>query len=89
MKNAYTIILGKHPPKAYEEDWPHLDNRSTSYTVLGELEFLRLAEKIIDNTPAPWWWIFKGKGIELREEDLILSGAIDPDDMETIEGNLF
>ena len=89
MNNAYTIILGKHPPKANEEDWPHLKNRTTSYTVMGTTNFLQLVEKLINTTPAPWWWVFKGKGIELREEDLILSGAIDPDDMEIIEENLF
>lgn len=89
MKNAYTVILGRRPPKANEEDWPHLNNRATSHTVFGEMEFCKLIKELIDTVPAPWWWVFRGTGIELREEDLILSGAIDPDDMEIIEENLF
>ena len=82
MSKQYTIVLGKYYPGPNKEDWPTKENTSTIYVVDGIENLHNLMEKIIASAPAPWWWIFNG---DITEESLILSGAIDPDDMEIVE----
>jgi hypothetical protein len=37
--------------------------------------------QIIEKLSAPWWWVFDG---EISEDCLMLSGAIDPEDVYDI-----
>lgn len=85
MKKQYTIVLGKHYPGPNEEDWPTEENSSTTYIVNGVRNLRSLVNNIINLCPAPWWWIFNG---DITEDNLILSGAIDPDDIDIIKENL-
>lgn len=85
MKTYYTIVLAKKPPVADEEDWPRSKNCACKCMAYRQLDLYRLANTFIDNPPAPWWWIFDG---EINEDNLILSGAIDPDDIEIIKEHL-
>lgn len=83
MKKEYTIILAKRPIQGGEEDWPTEENTSCTYVVNSKTALIRQAKKLIDAWAAPWWWIFDG---DISSEDnLKLSGAIDPDDIEIIK----
>ena len=85
MKKQYTIVLGKRYPGPNEEDWPTKENSSTTYVVNSKTALYRQMRTLIEATPAPWWWIFDG---DIIEDNLILSGAIDPDDIDIIKENL-
>jgi hypothetical protein len=85
MKKEYTIVLAKRPIQGGEEDWPTTDNTSCTYVVNSKTALIRQASKLIDAWAAPWWWIFNG---DVTEDNLILSGAIDPDDIDIIKENL-
>jgi hypothetical protein len=82
MKKYYTIVLAKKPPMADEEDWPTPDNTLQTITVDCALDLYYVMNRYIEDAPAPWWWIFDG---DIDEDNLMLSGAIDPDDVEIIE----
>jgi hypothetical protein len=82
MKKYYTIVLAKKPPAADEEDWPNKDNTNCTYVVNSKKALLCKAKELINNWAAPWWWIFDG---DISEDNLKLSGAIDPDDIEIIK----
>ncbi len=82
MKKYYTIVLAKKPPVADEEDWPTKDNTNCTYVVNNKKALLHKAKELINNWAAPWWWIFDG---DVSEDNLKLSGAIDPDDIEIIK----
>jgi hypothetical protein len=81
-KRKFTIILGKCYPAPDEEDWPTETNTSCRYEVYGLVNLTGLMNRIINACPTPWWWIFEG---EVEEDNLILSGAIDPGDLDIIE----
>lgn len=84
MKKEYTIILAKYPIQGGEEDWPTEDNTSAVYNLNSPLDLYYVANRILENETlcAPWWWIFDG---DVDEDNLLLSGAIDPEDLEIIE----
>lgn len=85
MKKQYTIVLAKHSINHYEEDWPADDNISCTYFLRSKSALYRHMDELINSCVAPWWWIFDG---DIAEENLILSGAIDPDDIDIIKENL-
>jgi hypothetical protein len=85
MKRVFIIILGRHPINYDEEDWPIEENISCQYILSSKLALYRQMNRIIDSGIAPWWWIFDGN---IDEDNLILSGAIDPDDIDIIKENL-
>ena len=85
MKKQYTIVLGKHPIQGGEEDWPTKDNISCTYVINSKTALICQAKELINTWAAPWWWIFDG---DVTEDNLILSGAIDPDDIDIIKENL-
>ena len=82
MSKRYTVILAKHPIGGGEEDWPTDDNTSCVYFLKSKLALRRQMDALINSDVAPWWWIFDG---DVAEGNLILSGAIDPDDIEIIK----
>lgn len=85
MKKIYTIVLGKHYPGPDEEDWPTKENTTCTYVVNSKTALIRQAKELINSWAAPWWWIFNG---DVTENNLILSGAIDPDDIDIVKENL-
>lgn len=85
MKKQYTIVLANRPIQGGEEDWPTAKNISCTYVVNSKTALIRQAQILIDNWAAPWWWIFNGN---ITEDNLILSGAVDPDDIDIIKENL-
>ena len=85
MKRVFTIILGRHPINYDEEDWPTAENISCKYILNSKTILYRQMNQIINSGVAPWWWIFDG---DITEDNLILSGAIDPDDIDTVKENL-
>ena len=85
MKKQYTIVLGKCSPAPDEEDWPTKENSNCTYVLNSKTALYRQMKKLIDSWAAPWWWIFDG---DITEDNLILSGAIDPDDIDIIKENL-
>lgn len=85
MNKQYTIVLGKRYPRPDEEDWPTKENSSCTYVLNSKTALYRQMKKLIDSWAAPWWWIFNG---DITEDNLILSGAIDPDDIDIIKENL-
>ena len=84
MNKQYTIVLGKCYPRLDEEDWPTEENTACVYELHSVLDLAYQMSKIIDADicPAPWWWIFDGN---ITEDNLVLSGAIDPDDMDILD----
>ena len=90
MEKEYTIVLAKRPIQGTDEDWPTDDNISTVYNLHKPLDLYYVANRILESETlcAPWWWIFDGS---IDEDNLILSGAIDPEDLVVIEEyfNLF
>ena len=82
MKQQYTIVLGNSYPGPDEEDWPTEANTASTYVVNTLLDLAYCMSKIIEACPNPWWWIFDG---DITEDNLILSGAIDPDDMDILD----
>ena len=82
MKKEYAIVLGKRPIQGGEEDWPTDTNTDSVFVVNSKRSLLCKAKELIDNWAAPWWWIFDG---DISEDNLKLSGAIDPDDIEIIK----
>ncbi len=80
MKKYY-IILGKHAPVAGEADWPYPDNCTSTYTINGPTNLCYIMNQIIEKISAPWWWVFDG---EISESNVMLSGAIDPEDVYDI-----
>lgn len=85
MNKQYTIVLGKCYPGPDEEDWPTEENTSCTYVLNSKTALYRQMKKLINSWAAPWWWIFDG---DITEDNLILSGAIDPDDIDMIKENL-
>lgn len=85
MKKHYIVILAKRPIGGCEEDWPTDDNISCTYFLKSKAALRRQMEQLINAYVAPWWWIFDG---DVTEDNLILSGAIDPDDLEIIKESI-
>jgi hypothetical protein len=85
MKKQYTIVLGKCYPGPGEEDWPTEENTSCTYVINSKAALYRQMNQLINSWAAPWWWIFNG---DVTEDNLMLSGAIDPDDIDIIKENL-
>lgn len=85
MKKQYTIVLGKCYPGPDEEDWPTEENTQCIYILKSKAALRRQMNELIESVPSPWWWIFDG---DITEDNLILSGAIDPDDINIIKENL-
>ena len=82
MSKQYTIVLGKRYPFPNEEDWPTKENTSCTYVLNSKVALRRQMNELIESVPSPWWWIFDG---DIAEDNLMLSGAIDPDDIEIIK----
>ena len=82
MNKQYTIVVGKCYLKPDEEDWPTKDNTSCTYVLNSKAALRRLMNELINSWAAPWWWIFNG---DITEDNLVLSGAIDPDVIEIIK----
>lgn len=82
MRKQYTIILGNSYPRPNEEDWPTEENTKCTYILNSKAALRRQMSNLIKSVPSPWWWIFDGS---ITEDNLILSGAIDPDDIEIIK----
>ena len=82
MNKQYTIVLGKCYPGPDEEDWPTEENTAGTYVVNTLLDLAYHMSEIIEACPTSWWWIFDG---DITEDNLILSGAIDPDDMDILD----
>ena len=78
----YTIVLGKCYPMPDEENWPTEENTKRTYVVNTLVDLAYYMYKIIEDCPAPWWWIFDG---DITEDNLVLSGAIDPNDMDILD----
>jgi hypothetical protein len=85
MRQIFTIVLGRHPINYDEEDWPTKENTSCTYVVNSKTDLYRQMKQLISSGVSPWWWIFNGN---ITEDNLILSGAIDPDDIDIIKENL-
>lgn len=85
MKRVFTIILGRRPINYDEEDWPAEENISCKYVLNSKTALYRQMNQLISSGASPWWWIFDG---DITEDNLMLSGAIDPDDIDIIKENL-
>lgn len=82
MNKQYVIVIGKSYPRPDEEDWPTEANTLCTYILNSKAALRRQMNKLIESTPSPWWWIFDGS---ITEDNLVLSGAIDPNDIEIIK----
>ena len=82
MNKQYVIVIGKSYPRPDEEDWPTEANTLCTYILNSKAALRRQMNKLIESTPSPWWWIFNGP---IMEDNLVLSGAIDPNDIEIIK----
>lgn len=82
MKKQYIIILGKTYPRPDEEDWPTEKNTKCTYILKSKAALRRQMNELIKSVPSPWWWIFDNT---VTEDNLVLSGAIDPEDIEIIK----
>ena len=85
MSKQYTVVLGKCYPGPDEENWPTEENTACTYVLNSKTALYRQMNQLINSWAAPWWWIFDG---DVAEENLILSGAIDPDDIDIVKENL-
>ena len=85
MKKRYIIILGKTYPRPDEEDWPTEENTMCTYTLNSKTALYCRMKMLIDSGAIPWWWIFDG---DITNDNLILSGAVDPGDISIVKANL-
>ena len=84
MNKQYVIVIGKSYPRPDEEDWPTEANTLCTYILNSKMALYRQMNQLINSWAAPWWWIFNG---DITEDNLILSGAIDPDDIDIVKEN--
>ena len=86
----FVIAIADDWNNKYEELWDDFNPAQTKaiYAFGTIKELISKMEVLIDESPSTWWWIvdaYHPDGLYAGNVELILSGAIDPEDINFVE----